>query len=53
VPKFGMKVPILDVTHTRVSRSNGQRSGLEAAEPSGHTACLLLISVVYVAVAME
>jgi len=24
-----------------------------SAEPSGHTACLLLISVVYVAVAME
>ena len=29
VLKFGMKVPILDATRTPVSRSNGQRSGLQ------------------------
>ena len=28
--KYGRKVPILDATHVPVSRSNGQRSGLEA-----------------------
>jgi len=30
VPKFWMKVPTLDATRISVSRSNGQRSGLEA-----------------------
>jgi len=31
VPKFGSKVPTLDATRSPVSRSNGQRSGLEAS----------------------
>ena len=30
VPKFGGRFPTLDATHIPVSRSNGQRSGLEA-----------------------
>ena len=49
MPKFGRKVPhLIDATRVPVSRSNGQRSGLEAdggipcgplAEPGGRTAC--------------
>jgi len=46
VHKFGMKVPTLDGTHTPVSTSNDQKSGLQIGRPyranpaDGHTACL-------------
>ena len=44
VPKFGMKVPHLNATRTSVSRSNGQRSGLQTAGAYrvGRTTLLIL-----------